>query len=97
MKQKEFIELLAKKSDTSEKHCGILVDAFWDLVVERLRKGDEVVFKHGKFVVKKKPATPARDGINPFTKEPIKIAAKPASAVPLFKPGKPFKDGVAKK
>ena len=96
MKQKEFVEQLAKKSDTSEKHCAIVVDAFWDLVVKTLKKGDEVVFKHGKFVLKKKPATPARDGINPFTKEPIKIAAKPASCVPLFKPGKAFKEGVSK-
>jgi DNA-binding protein HU-beta len=36
---------------------------------------------HGfaKFVVVKKPARPAREGINPFTKQKQKFAAKPAS------------------
>ena len=96
MKQSEFVELLAKNSDTTVKHAAIIVEAFWELVTKTLKKGDEVVFKHGKFVLKKKPAMPARDGINPFTKEPIKIAAKPASVQPLFKPGKKFKDDVKK-
>merc|ERR1712217_422395 len=39
--------------------------------------------------LKKKPATPARKGVNPFTKEPCVFKAKPASktvrALPLKK------------
>merc|ERR1712060_87531 len=39
--------------------------------------------------LKKKPATPARKGVNPFTKEPCVFKAKPASktvkAVPMKK------------
>merc|ERR1712107_57724 len=43
--------------------------------------------KHGSFKLagmlalklKKKPATPARKGVNPFTKEPSVFQAKPAS------------------
>merc|ERR1712011_20547 len=43
--------------------------------------------KHGSFKLagmlalklKKKPATPARKGVNPFTKEPCVFKAKPAS------------------
>ena len=92
MKQTEFVELLASKTEKTPKEMKVIVEAFWELVAERMKKGDEVVFKYGKFVLKKKPATPARDGINPFTKEPIKIAAKPAKIVPQFKPGKTFKD-----
>jgi len=97
MKQKEFIELLAQRSDTSVKHTAIVVDNFFALIVERNRKGDELVFKHGKFFLKKKPATPARKGICPFTKVEKTFPAKPASAVPVFRPSKFYKDAVVKK
>jgi nucleoid DNA-binding protein len=36
--------------------------------------------------VKRKPATKAREGINPFTKEPITIKAKPARNVVRVRP-----------
>merc|ERR1712093_142374 len=49
-------------------------------------------FKIGAFLnlkLKKKPATPARKGVNPFTKEPCVFKAKPASktvrAIPMKK------------
>jgi DNA-binding protein HU-beta len=86
MKTSEFIEVLAKKADLTLKDSGVVVETFWDLIGATLKKGDEVVFPFGKFVLAKKPA---REGRNPFTGETIKIAAK---AVPQFKPGKKFKD-----
>jgi hypothetical protein len=48
-----------------------------------------------KFVVVKKPARPAREGINPFTKEKQKFAAKPASKGVRARPIKALKDAVA--
>jgi nucleoid DNA-binding protein len=48
-----------------------------------------------KFRVIKKPATKAREGINPFTKQPQKFAAKPASKSVRARPIKAIKDAVA--
>ena len=48
-----------------------------------------------KFRVVKKPATKARQGINPFTKQPQTFAAKPASKSVRARPIKAIKDAVA--
>jgi len=47
-----------------------------------------------KFVVIKKPATKARKGINPFTKEPTMFKAKPARKLVRARPVKAIKDAV---
>ena len=47
-----------------------------------------------KFVVIKKPATKARNGINPFTKEPTVFKAKPARKIVRARPVKAAKDAV---
>jgi DNA-binding protein HU-beta len=47
-----------------------------------------------KFVVIKKPATKARKGINPFTKEPTIFKAKPARKIIKARPVKAAKDSV---
>jgi DNA-binding protein HU-beta len=47
-----------------------------------------------KFVVVKKPATKARKGINPFTKEPTIFKAKPARKVIKARPVKAAKDAL---
>jgi DNA-binding protein HU-beta len=48
-----------------------------------------------KFRVIKKPATKARQGINPFTKQPQTFAAKPASKSVRARPIKAIKAAVA--
>ncbi|NUP07159.1 MAG: DNA-binding protein [Polyangiaceae bacterium] len=48
-----------------------------------------------KFRVVNKPATKARQGINPFTKEPMTIAAKPASKSVRARPIKAIKEAMA--
>jgi DNA-binding protein HU-beta len=48
-----------------------------------------------KFRVVKKPATKARQGINPFTKQPQTFAARPASKAVRVRPIKAIKDAVA--
>lgn len=47
-----------------------------------------------KFEVKKKPARPARKGINPFTGEEIMIKAKKASKAVKIRPLKKLKEMV---
>ena len=47
-----------------------------------------------KFVVIKKPATKARKGTNPFTKEPTIFKAKPARKVIKARPVKAAKDAL---
>jgi DNA-binding protein HU-beta len=48
--------------------------------------------KHRSLV--NKPATEARSGINPFTKEPMEFATKPASKTVKASPLKAAKDAV---
>jgi hypothetical protein len=48
-----------------------------------------------KLYAKSTPAKPARDGINPFTKEPMRFAAKPASLTVKATALKALKDTVA--
>jgi DNA-binding protein HU-beta len=48
-----------------------------------------------KLIVVKKPATKARKGINPFTKEPTTFKARPARKIVRARPVKAAKDAVA--
>ena len=66
-------------------------------VGHRELKKNGIFVLHGlaKFVVVKKPARPARDGINPFTKEKQRFAAKPASKAVRARPVKAVKDAVS--
>jgi DNA-binding protein HU-beta len=47
-----------------------------------------------KLMVIKKPATKARKGINPFTKEPTIFKAKPARKIIKARPVKAAKDAI---
>jgi nucleoid DNA-binding protein len=84
----EILNQLAKETELSRKHVSGMFDALNALIKKSLRS-------HGIFTlpgllklkVVKKPATKARDGVNPFTGEKMTFKAKPASkkvrAVPL--------------
>ena len=62
---------------------------------ELKKNGIFVLPGFAKFVVVKKPARPAREGINPFTKEKQTFAAKPASKAVRARAVKAIKDAVA--
>ena len=47
-----------------------------------------------RITVKRKPATKERQGINPFTKEPMTFKAKPARSVVRVRPLRALKDMV---
>jgi len=54
--------------------------------------GEFVIPGFAKMSVVNKPATEARSGVNPFTKEPMEFAAKPASKSVKASPLKVAKD-----
>ena len=81
--------------EISRKHTKQIIEALVAVGHKELKKAGAFVL-HGfaKFVVVKKPARPAREGINPFTKEKQKFAAKPASKGVRARPVKAIKDAV---
>lgn len=81
--------------DVSRKQVKQIVETLVDVGHTELKKnGIFVLHGFAKFVVVKKPARPAREGINPFTKEKQKFAAKPASKSVRARPVKAIKDSV---
>jgi DNA-binding protein HU-beta len=79
----------------SRKHVKEVIEHIVAVAHKELKKTGVFVM-HGlaKFVVVKKPARPAREGINPFTKQKQKFAAKPASKAVRARPVKAVKDAV---
>jgi DNA-binding protein HU-beta len=83
-------------NETSRKQVKCVLEAVTEIGHKELKKGGLFVLPgFAKFVVVKKPARPARKGINPFTKEPTTFAAKPASKAVKARPVKAIKDAVA--
>jgi DNA-binding protein HU-beta len=82
--------------EVSRKHVKQIVESLVSLGHRELKKtGTFVLHGFAKFVVVKKAARPARDGINPFTKEKQRFAAKPASKSVRARPVKAIKDAVS--
>ena len=91
MNKTELVAAVAEKAELSKKDAEKAVAAVVDSVIAALKKGDKVqLVGFGTFEVRKRAA---RTGINPQTKQTIKIAA---SKNPVFKAGKAFKDAIAK-
>ena len=91
----EFLVAIAEKSALSKKQAGTVMDAISAVITEQLKASGEVTLPGLlKLTVSTKPATEARPGINPFTKEPTTIAAKPARKVVKARPVKALKDAV---
>jgi DNA-binding protein HU-beta len=82
--------------EVSRKNVKAVVEALVAVGHKELKKtGLFVLHGFAKFVVVKKPARPARKGINPFTKQEQMFAAKPASKAVRARPVKAIKDAVA--
>ncbi|HQP34827.1 MAG TPA: HU family DNA-binding protein [Polyangiaceae bacterium] len=80
----------------SRKQVKLTLEALTEIGHKELKKtGQFVLPGFAKFVVVKKPARPARQGINPFTKQPMMFAAKPASKAVKARPVKAIKAAVA--
>ena len=83
-------------AELTRKQVKMVLESLVDVGHKELKKsGLFTVPGFAKFRVIKKPATKARQGINPFTKEPMTFAAKPASKSVRARPIKIVKDAVA--
>jgi DNA-binding protein HU-beta len=93
----ELIQKIADQhsSEISRKDVKTVLESLADIGYKELKKtGAFLVPGFAKFVVIKKPATKARKGINPFTKEPTVFKAKPARKIIKARPVKAAKDAV---
>ncbi|HGJ5890458.1 MAG TPA: HU family DNA-binding protein [Arsenophonus apicola] len=89
MNKTELISKVAEKSGLSKKDAEKAVNAFIEAVTESLKSGNDVqLIGFGSFQVKQRAA---RDGKNPKTGKPLKIAA---ANVPSFKAGQRLKEAV---
>jgi DNA-binding protein HU-beta len=98
MSKSELIQKIADQHSNglSRKDIKGVIESLADVGYKELKKtGAFFVPGFAKFVVIKKPATKARKGINPFTKEPTIFKAKPARKVIRARPVKAVKDAVA--
>lgn len=78
----ELITTLAEHTGIARKEISLVLETVSDVIAAHLRKpGPEMFTWPGLLKVKvvKKPATKARQGVNPFTGEPMLYKAKPAS------------------
>ena len=91
MNKTELIAAVSEKAGLTKKDAERVINATFDSITASLAAGEKVqVSGFGIFEAK---ARAARTGLNPKTKEAIKI---PATRVPAFKASKTLKDVVAK-
>jgi DNA-binding protein HU-beta len=98
MSKSELIQTIAEQhaNGLTRKDIKGVIESLVSIGYKELKKtGVFLVPGFAKFVVIKKPATKARKGINPFTKEPTIFKAKPARKVIRARPVKAVKDAVA--
>ena len=96
MSKSQLIERIAAEHDgLSKKDVKGVLESLMSVGHKELKKSGVFLLPgFAKFVVIKKPATKERQGINPFTKEPMEFAAKPASKSVKASPLKVAKDAV---
>ena len=98
MTKAAIIDEIIKNSELSKKQVTSVLDELTILIERHIKKGAVGQFVLPglmKIEVKRKPATKARKGINPFTGEPTTFKAKPARNVVKIRPLKKVKDMVS--
>jgi nucleoid DNA-binding protein len=93
----EIYTKLATKTGLSKKQVSTVFDELTELIGNELgKKGPGLFVVPGllKLKIVRKPATKAKTGINPFTKEPMSYKAKPARNVVKALPLKSLKEMV---
>lgn len=89
MNKTELIDQIAAGADLTKVDAKKALDAAVAAITDALKKGDKVqIVGFGTFAISEKPA---REGINPATKQKIQIAAK---KVAKFKPGAELAEAV---
>ncbi len=93
----EILATIAEQTDLTKRDVAAVFDSLGGVIKKHLgRRGPGMISIPGlcKMIVQRKPATKARKGINPFTKEEIMIKAKPARNVVKIRPLKNLKEMV---
>jgi nucleoid DNA-binding protein len=76
----DVVAQICKDAELSRKQVAAVFESLNGIIKKSLRShGIFTLPGLAKMKVVKKPATKARQGINPFTKEPMTFKAKPAS------------------
>jgi nucleoid DNA-binding protein len=94
----EIINRISESTELSRKQVSSVFDALAKQIGSAVgKKGPGVFNVPGLMKIKviNKPATKARKGINPFTKEEVMFKAKPARRVVKVRPLKALKDMAA--
>ena len=97
MTKSEIVSGIADATGLTKKNVSSVFEAMSSQIKKSLgRNGPGAYTVPGlmKLVVQRKPATKARKGINPFTKEETVFKAKPARNVVKIRPLKNLKDMV---
>ena len=97
MTKSAIVEELALKTELTKKQVSAVFDELSILIERHIKKRAPGQFSLPglmKIEVKRKPATKARKGINPFTGEEAIFKAKPARNVVKIRPLKKVKDMV---
>ncbi len=98
MSKSELVQKIVEQHPTeiARKDVKGVIEAVAEIGYKELKKtGAFVVPGFAKLVVVRKPATKARKGLNPFTKEPTIFKAKPACGFRRLRPGIPIERGHA--
>lgn len=92
MNKAELVELVAERGEFTKRDTELVLNELLQAIQDTVASGGEVrLVNFGTF----RPAfRQARDGRNPQTGESMKISAQ---TVPVFRPGKEFKDLVARR
>ena len=91
----QILDAIAVATDLSRKQVAAVLDSLGEIIEAHLKKnaaGEFVLPGLLKISSLRKPATKARKGINPFTKEEVTFKAKPASTAIKVRPLKKLKD-----
>ncbi len=98
MTKSAIVEELAQKTELTKKQVSSVIDELSILIERHIKKRSPGQFTLPglmKIEVKRRPATKARKGINPFTKEETIFKAKPAHNVVKIRPLKGMKDMIS--
>src|SRR5207253_556418 len=95
MTKNQLIDVIAEGTQVSKGDVKTVIEFMAAVGYKELNEsGEFVVPGLVKMSIVNKPATEARSGINPFTKEPMQFGAKPASRSVKASPLKAAKDAV---
>jgi nucleoid DNA-binding protein len=97
MTKSAILDEIAGKTELSKRQVSSVFDELTTLIERHIKKGAVGQFALPgliKIEVKRKPATKARKGINPFTGEETMFKARPARNVVKVRPLKKVKDMV---